>query len=834
MYNQASIYNGDGVAEKVEQLSSNIAPNYTKKTYEANSYVMQDGVLYTNPNAIETAEDWNPAHWTQTTIPEVIDDKIDEVTLDPSAVALGNVHLLDEVTSFAADAKILVDSETNGPGAMSAEDLLELTAQNAYDYAVNNGLAIAEISLDVGSRNNGSAFSTVRPLDPTKTSYRSAQIPGVVGTTIFIKAAVAGASNVLWATYDKNNNYVRRAEANINAYDNPISVTLQSGEVGFILNTAYSDSQHRWFGIVDVAKNNSALCESILGTKDAVSELSDGVEHLDDVVEAISTEVLTPTEESVTKTFTNTKTSAIFYPNYYADATRASTITFEVCPETNLRFDCGTDYDIVVFSSSSPTEVADWQDSGWKTGGSTVEVKNRYVSILVRTSSTNPLGLGAVIDATALANLSCCDIVCSPYSSTYVPKGIEDVARTEKVSSVAENPYRFGKFYYYHVMTSGDAAVIPSQSLYDVDVAQRLGFKVFEANIMKVADGYLMHHGQTAKTFANNTVTDLLGNYANGVDVSGMTLTQIAANYRYKAKYPKQRTSVAELEAGLSEMKRRGMIPFFSFNVAAADEYRHIVKEFFGNDYIAYQGNPSKDATMIMMWSSLSTKSSILDFCKTQKLPYLHMPTTSTIADWILSNCKAWAEDDTISNAKTYFNSLTESQQKELIRYQIAWFRDLAKSVHKLGCLIGWAANYSDAETNQLLAMSDWDCAASGGDVNDFENGNIVDVSADLNFDDFTHSDSTESDGVLTVPATKYVYASGTIPSCFLGKVAMHIRYDGTLKFTIPGRGNFTLVNDGTRDMYISSLILDSSPQIWIQAQTDTNIYDLTFKSSKC
>ena len=60
-----------------------------------------------------------------------LQDKIDEVTLDPSAVALGNVHLLDEVTEFPADGRILVDSETNGPGEMSKDKLLELTAQNA-------------------------------------------------------------------------------------------------------------------------------------------------------------------------------------------------------------------------------------------------------------------------------------------------------------------------------------------------------------------------------------------------------------------------------------------------------------------------------------------------------------------------------------------------------------------------------------------------------------------------------------------------------------------------------------------------------------------------------
>lgn len=61
-----------GVAEKVDQQSSNLAPNYTKQAYPANSYVMHDGVLYTNENAIGTAEDWDPEHWTQTTVAEMM------------------------------------------------------------------------------------------------------------------------------------------------------------------------------------------------------------------------------------------------------------------------------------------------------------------------------------------------------------------------------------------------------------------------------------------------------------------------------------------------------------------------------------------------------------------------------------------------------------------------------------------------------------------------------------------------------------------------------------------------------------------------------------------
>lgn len=79
------VYNGSGLgivikpyeyAEGFSPLmvhqSSNLATEYAKTTYPAKSYVMHDGVLYTNPTAIGTAEDWNPAHWTQTTVAEMI------------------------------------------------------------------------------------------------------------------------------------------------------------------------------------------------------------------------------------------------------------------------------------------------------------------------------------------------------------------------------------------------------------------------------------------------------------------------------------------------------------------------------------------------------------------------------------------------------------------------------------------------------------------------------------------------------------------------------------------------------------------------------------------
>lgn len=59
-------------SDEITNTNSSIAPEYTKTTYPANSYVMYGGVLYTNPSAIGTAEDWNPEHWTQTTVAEMM------------------------------------------------------------------------------------------------------------------------------------------------------------------------------------------------------------------------------------------------------------------------------------------------------------------------------------------------------------------------------------------------------------------------------------------------------------------------------------------------------------------------------------------------------------------------------------------------------------------------------------------------------------------------------------------------------------------------------------------------------------------------------------------
>ncbi len=81
--------------ELVSESTANFAPEYSAtSTYSAGSYVVHDGTLYTNPNAIGTAEAWTPAHWTQTTIAQMMAGfKIEYTTKNLATMIGGNYHI---------------------------------------------------------------------------------------------------------------------------------------------------------------------------------------------------------------------------------------------------------------------------------------------------------------------------------------------------------------------------------------------------------------------------------------------------------------------------------------------------------------------------------------------------------------------------------------------------------------------------------------------------------------------------------------------------------------------------------------------------------------------
>lgn len=114
--------------------------------------------------------------------------------------SLGNVHLLDEVTSFAADAKILVDSETNGPGAMPAETLLGITTEAASQvqpksYPNTFSFEMGNMTLSASSITYSSSTTRARTKQGTLIKVNKGDVIGVAtGFQMYVSFTTTGES----------------------------------------------------------------------------------------------------------------------------------------------------------------------------------------------------------------------------------------------------------------------------------------------------------------------------------------------------------------------------------------------------------------------------------------------------------------------------------------------------------------------------------------------------------------------------------------------------------------------------------------------------------------
>jgi len=709
-------------------------------------------------------------------------------------------------------------------GPWNDDDVVAVPVESSLEELAN----AVRITLEPGYYN---LIGTSIGSKQTNDGYKCAKIDACVGQ-IFYVHGVGSSSARLWATFDEDGAIVRRADANVDAVTNPFELTIEDGEVGVAFNTLVSshpaNMYKRYFAIKKLADNMQVLVKEDKAIKKAGEDTAE-------IVAAISELVIYGEHTAEAQAFQLGKTNATQIPGISSSTNRCVTSNLlEALPNSVCHFDCGADYEWCVYSTSSPTSAQDVQAGSFTASGLEVQVKNRYFRVMVRASASHSGGQGSDLSSSDATALSACTFVYEKYAEKYEAKAPENSSsRLDKIAANGCNNLR-GTFYYYHMMTSGNKVIFPAQSKYDFEAARRLGFKYIEANILTVADGYIMHHGQTRKTFANNHITDLNGDYANGIDVSGMTVAYIQANYRYKSSEPRMRIPPTEFLDGLQDMKLSGLRPMISFNAPDAAAFRPLVKKIFADDYIAYDGSKETDNCMIMIVSRLSSKDDIVNFAKAQGFPYLHYPNSDIMHDWLNSVASEYA-GTTVSDAKTYFNTLTEAQKKELIERQIAFFSDIADALHKIGCYIGWSSNYQDEEFNQLLVLSGWDYSGSGYAVNEFEDGNLVNIDSDYGWSEFIHNVSDENeDGTLTISPNTTIYPAGDLANVFLGKVQMHIRFEGTLNFKVSGGVSVDLTSNGKRFIRISSATYKTIPKIWVKALTETTIYDIDFKASRC
>lgn len=172
----------------VSKQSSNFAPDYAKQVYTKNSYVMHDGILYTNPNAIETAEDWNPAHWTQTTVAEMFAcmDKIPNMTL----------RFMFSDSSYNPQEAGVGTSGTWKKKLDTNYNVWDWTNNNAdWSYAFQDAFKDAGNDVSIIEAGNTSAFTNMLRLFSGCTSLKSVCLFDTSSVTSMV-SAFNGASGI--------------------------------------------------------------------------------------------------------------------------------------------------------------------------------------------------------------------------------------------------------------------------------------------------------------------------------------------------------------------------------------------------------------------------------------------------------------------------------------------------------------------------------------------------------------------------------------------------------------------------------------------------------------
>lgn len=374
----------------------------------------------------------------------------------------------------------------------------------------------------------------------------------------------------------------------------------------------------------------------------------------------------------------------------------------------------------------------------------------------------------------------------------------------KKANNLFRAPWVFGMKNYGHLfiekinsITQANNAVVPCQSLFDVDITARLGFKYIEANVQETQDGVLIPIHGDGGAFGNEVYDAVNETDIRAVQISSVTYDWIKTNVRYRSKYAKYQTTIPTLDEFLAECKSHGISVMMTYSVKAYN----LAKKYFGDDWIAYNGNRNAGFTgIIMQYSNLTTVDAILAECDSKKPPYIHMLNTTA--------------------ANVFLNS---------------GLADLAKAVHEKDCMLGLAGCYRTAAENVKFFEDGGDVSASGWMVDEFVDGNLLCINSGIDFSKFAITDGSVSGGILTLAQNGTIKAGNELSQIFFGKGGLRIRFEGTIKVVIFGHGSNVdceLSSDGMRSIFISSYFSEQVPKFEILAMAQTKIFEITYNAS--
>ena len=372
----------------------------------------------------------------------------------------------------------------------------------------------------------------------------------------------------------------------------------------------------------------------------------------------------------------------------------------------------------------------------------------------------------------------------------------------------------FGRPYYSHFLVAErdtvatNKIIAPSQSLFDIEVSARLGFSYIELNAHKTSDGkFVCFHGTGGK-FDNqfelsDNPTGLFATTADfkTIEVRQVTLADIQASIRNRAKYAKYCTAPNTLEECLLACKKNGIRPLVSFNADTAPVINSIMGK---DDYIGYIGGPSKITQVIR---SL-----------TDAMLFVYDDSSQSLVD-VYDNADALG--GAVLYDSTYADNANDSVTQEYV-----------ETMHEKGYLVCGVPNYRNEAWNQKALSLGYDALCSGWNINPIKNGNICELYADIDYSDFTHNGSV-SDGELILANGNTVSPNFQIPSVFIGGGYLEIKFNGTLTIIMGDKINLSVTSNNDDVHIFSSAFFESAPTFQLTSSGNTTIKGMTFKASR-
>lgn len=369
--------------------------------------------------------------------------------------------------------------------------------------------------------------------------------------------------------------------------------------------------------------------------------------------------------------------------------------------------------------------------------------------------------------------------------------------------------------FYYHfapnsfIKDGKSRKAIASESIEDVELAARLGFRFIEANIWETSDGhYICIHGSDGRFGPEVKSVDssvISTEDLRETRISSVSLDWVKANIRYDSDYEKYQTTIPSLEEFCIACKQNGI--GILAGVAGKRKAVEICIKYLADNIVVY--SPPDD---------------IRDYFKGYVFTWNNKQDVSI--ESLLKNANRYGPPYICSLGGTAIREL--ETRKEL--------DDLIEEMHKNNYLVGWASVYSGETDSMRYLRAGMDFSGSGHEVNHFEaNYDYFDL------DDIYHLPSTTgviSDGILSL-STHDTITCGTSSVISVGKGALSIKFKGAIRISFgslrDSGDRYELTSEGDELFVFSDFFFHCPTTLTIESLTDnTTVSHLVYKTAIC